>query len=76
MLDYTLKIQAFNKKYNNIKIDNVKVQITGKDSTGNTVYTNEQTTKNGIIEVPINKYGEITYTIKQISAPAEYSPSG
>lgn len=73
MLDYTLRIQAFNQKYKNIKIDNVKVSITGKDESGKTVYSKEEITKNGKIELPINKFGKITYTIKQISAPAEYS---
>lgn len=73
MLDYKLKVQAFNEKYKDIKIDNVKVSIIGRDDSGKEVYNKEETTKNGKIELPINKYGQITYTIKQISAPAEYN---
>ncbi len=73
MLDYKLKVQAFNEKYKDIQVDNVKVSVIGKDQSGATVYSKEATTQNGKIELPINKYGEIAYTIKQISAPAEYN---
>ena len=72
MLDYTLKVQAFNEKYKNIKIDNVQVQIIGRDENNNVVYDKTATTDKGIVELPINKYGTIQYTIHQISAPAEY----